>query len=66
MQGDAKDTYDAANEVIFKLNKTVICFTWVRDWPQRRQWELRDRTFSTEHLFAFNTNRSLGNLKVIL
>ena len=55
--GNTKDAYDAANEVILAQQNSDL-FPWVKTEDiTTTTIELRDRTFSTEHLFAFNTNK---------
>lgn len=55
--GNTKDAYDAADEVILAQQNSDL-FPWVKTEDiTTTTIELRDRTFSTEHLFAFNTNK---------
>lgn len=53
----AKDAYNAANEVVMAQEEQGL-FPWVNtDDLTTTVVNLRDRTFSSEHLFAFNTTK---------
>ena len=54
---DVTAAYGAANEVILAQQQTGL-FPWVKTADiATTEANLRDRTFSSEHLFAFNTTK---------
>lgn len=61
--GQLQNAYHAA-QIVIDAQQNSGLFTWVsKNDITNTNTALRDRTFSTEHLFALNTNKLVENIK---